>query len=218
MKEIPLTHIRVTSTRGVQLTKNLLLLWFNHGWRVFKLGEEWRQVAYTPWWAGIIPLLCRLRSSLRQKQHAVLFLMPNWNLRWGDGLVGLWRHMTPLWGFSRPSPGFVYKVFWRDPWTWSLMVDRLRLGFWAVTIWCFSPHRCRHQSRWWILECRSGRLLGRLRGNLISSKILCDNLTDVISKCDQSMGPGHLAHPLSLWRRGQLLLWRRWFLLWSIVM
>ena len=26
MKEIPLTHIRVTSTRGVQLTKNLLLL------------------------------------------------------------------------------------------------------------------------------------------------------------------------------------------------
>lgn len=164
------------------------------------------------------PLLCRLRSSLRQKQHAVLFLMPNWNLRWGDGLVGLWRHMTPLWGFSRPSPGFVYKVFWRDPWTWSLMVDRLRLGFWAVTIWCFSPHRCRHQSRWWILECRSGRLLGRLRGNLISSKILCDNLTDVISKCDQSMGPGHLAHPLSLWRRGQLLLWRRWFLLWSIVM
>lgn len=56
MKEIPLTHIRVTSTRGVQLTKNFLLLWFNHGWRVFKLGEEWRQVAYTPWWAGIIPI------------------------------------------------------------------------------------------------------------------------------------------------------------------
>lgn len=63
MKEIPLTHIRVTSTRGVQLTKNLLLLWFNHGWRVFKLGEEWRQVAYTPRRAGIIPVgtqLCLL--------------------------------------------------------------------------------------------------------------------------------------------------------------
>lgn len=56
MKEIPLTHIRVTSTRGVQLTKNLLLLWFNHGRRVFKLGEEGRQVAYTPWRAGIIPV------------------------------------------------------------------------------------------------------------------------------------------------------------------
>lgn len=61
-------------------------------------------------------------------------------------------------------------------------MDRLRLGFWAVMIWCFSPHRGRHQSRWWVLECWSGRLLGRLWGNLISSKILCDNLLQIRKK------------------------------------
>lgn len=55
MKEIPLTHIRVTSTRGVQLTKNLLLLWLHHGGRALELGKEWRQVAYAAWWAGVIP-------------------------------------------------------------------------------------------------------------------------------------------------------------------
>ena len=55
MKEIPLTHIRVTSTRGVQLTKNLLLLWLHHGGCALELGKEWRQVAYAAWWAGVIP-------------------------------------------------------------------------------------------------------------------------------------------------------------------
>lgn len=49
------------------------------------------------------PLLCRLRPSLRQEQYTVLFLMHDWNLGWGDGLVGLRRDVTPLWGFSRPG-------------------------------------------------------------------------------------------------------------------
>lgn len=55
------------------------------------------------------PLLCRLHPSLRHEQHAVLFLVHDWNLGWGDGLVGLGRDVAPLWGFSRP--GIVtYKV------------------------------------------------------------------------------------------------------------
>lgn len=71
-----------------------------------------------------------------------------------------------------PSPGFIHKIFWRDSRTWSGMQDSLRLRLWAVATWRFSSYRCGRQSRWWSLECRSRRL----RGNLISSKILCDNL------------------------------------------
>ena len=83
------------------------------------------------------------------------------------------------------------------------MVDRRRLGLWAVTVGRLRPHRCGHQSRGRVLECRSGGLLGGLRGNLISSKILSDNLTDVIGERDEPVGPGHLPRPLGLRGRGR---------------
>ena len=55
------------------------------------------------------PLLRGLGSALGQEQHAVLFLVHDRNLGWGDGLVGLARDVTPLWGLSRPDTG-TYKT------------------------------------------------------------------------------------------------------------
>lgn len=88
-REVLHTHVRVTSTRWVQLSKYLLFLGFYHWWSVLKFGEKRRQVTDTAWRARVSPAktntcqrdrTCKMHISIfpkavRQKPLTVLWTL-----------------------------------------------------------------------------------------------------------------------------------------------
>lgn len=69
------THVRVASTRWVQLSKYLLFLGLYHGWSVLKFGEKRRQVAYTARRARVSPasIKCQKKKNILNIVHLTSF-------------------------------------------------------------------------------------------------------------------------------------------------